>query len=153
MYEHTRSQWQLLRNRNKPVQTIRWYLTMHGRAIACAYYCVTLAISRTGGLIHSISVGNLLGSSDEWLCCIIFSRFSIFIINGDFMTCMNEVNDWYEFVDVQCQKSMHLSCNFFICTMHEPEGECIDQMKKSQDACIDLWHLHYNKISYSVINL
>ena len=59
-------------------------------------------MSRTGGLIHLISDGNLLGSSDEWFYYIIFSRFSIFIIiNDDFMTCMNEVNDWYEFVDVQ----------------------------------------------------
>ena len=33
-----------------------------GRAVACAYYCVTRAILRTGGLIHLISGGNLLGS-------------------------------------------------------------------------------------------
>ncbi len=91
-----RSQWQLLRTRNKPVQTIHWYLTMHGRAIACAYYCVTRAISRAGGLIHLISGGNLLGNSDEWYYYIMFSRFNIFIIiNVDFMTCMNEVNDWW----------------------------------------------------------
>ncbi len=107
-----RSQWQLLRNRNKPVQTIYWYLTMHRRAIACTYYCVTHTISRTGGLIHLISGGNLLGSSDEWFYYIIFSRFKVsllllmMILWTRLMTDMN-------LLTCKCQKSMHLSCDFF----------------------------------------
>ncbi len=36
--------------------------------------------------------------------------------------------------------------------MHEPEGWVHCDVKKSQDKCIDFWHLHVNKF-ISVINL
>ncbi len=46
----------------------------------------------------------------------------IIIINNDFMTCMNEVNDRYDFVDIQMSKLNALVLRFFHITMHSPFG-------------------------------
>ncbi len=50
---------------------------------------------------------------------------------------MRLMTDQYDFVDVQMTKINALVLLFFHITMHEPE-----QMKKSQEACIDFCHLH-----------
>ena len=45
------------------------------------------------------------------------------------MTCMNEVHDWYEFVDVQMSKINAIVLSFFHITMHSPFGflHCSDE--------------------------
>ena len=49
---------------------------------------------------------------------------------------------------LQCkwQKSMHMSWDFFVCTMHEPEGLVHCDVKKSNFKYIIFYNLHINKI-------
>ncbi len=53
-----------------------------------------------------------------------------------------------EMIFLMCkwQKSMHLSFHFFTSQCTHPSGSCIVQIKKSQHACTDFYHLQYNKI-------
>ncbi len=135
-------------------QTMQWYLPIlrwyaWGKS---ASYRVTCAYQRSISTIHFVRGWSYL----TWLFIqfnvneIILVVWPYFKINGfhcfyDDVYCMNEVNDWYDFVDVQMTKSMHLSFDFFTSQCTHP---CSDE-KKSHDGCIVFCHLHYNKIIFS----
>ena len=138
------SQWQVLRNRNKLVpnhslisDNVRWRYCIALRCATRMYKCSISTIHfghgwlyLTGFLIRYLTIfqNKYIPLLFLWWC--VWMRI---MTNMILLTCK-----W--------QKSMHLSFDFFTsqCT-----GSCIVQMKKSQDACIDFWHLHCIKIIFS----